>query len=276
MLEHGTPSDRDEALAGDLLEEFRAGRSEGWYWRQALAAWFVSWLKYLSRRRSLLIFAAVWSALAPAWASFIDSIEHSRTMLNPAWAVGHLFSMFWLWVALNVAFIWTGMLLFVTFHTRFAGSFSRAKLRRAFGLAPFIFLPMYFATFVLMNLFAYPGFEIDQGALTPIGEIADWKMRADALRIPYFLTILWTMWAATPLMSILSPTSVAWRPVKPPTEAGTSAANALSKPSLDTYKAKRFLVFVVGAGLLNALIAGFLICRLPPSHTPSIGSRGEP
>jgi hypothetical protein len=272
MLEHCIPGDYDEALAGDLLEEFRSGRSVGWFWRQALAAWFVGWLKYLSRRRSLLIFAAAWSTLAPAWASFVDSIEHSRSMLNPAWGLSHLFSMFWLWVALNVGFIWTGMLLFVMVHSRFASSFSRVKLRRAFRLVPFIFLPMYFVTFVLMNLFAYPGFDIDQGALTPIGEIADWKMRADALRIPYFLTILWTMWAATPLMSTLSPTSVAWRPVRLPNQAGTSAANAVSKPSLDTYTAKRFLVLMIGAGLLNALIAGFLICRLPPSHTPSIGS----
>ena len=272
VLEHGIPGDYDEALAGDLLEEFRSGRSDGWFWRQAFAAWFVGWLKYLSSRRSLLLFAAVWSTLAPAWASFVDSIEHSRGLLNPAWSGGHLFSMFWLWVALNVAFIWIGMLLFVMVHGRFASSFSRAKFSRAFRLAPLIFLPTYFVTFVLMNLFAYPGFDIDQGALTPLGEIADWKVRADALRVPYFLTILWTMWEATPLMSILSLTSIAWRPAKPPTQTGIPAATAVPRPNLDSYTAKRFLVLMVGAGLLNALIAGFLVCRLPPSNTPSIRS----
>ncbi len=268
MLEHGIPGDYDEALVGDLLEEFRAGRSEGWYWRQVLAAWCVGWLKYLSLRRSLLIFAALWSTLAPAWATIVDTIDR----FNPDVTIGPLFRMFCLWVALNTAFIWTGMLLFVLVHSWIASNFRISKLWRAFILAPLIFLPVYFATFVMMNLFAYPGFVIDQDARTPLGEIADWKMRADALRIPYFLTILWTMWAATPLMSIKSPISVAWRPAKPPTQARTSAANAVSKPGLDTYTAKRFLVFVVGAGLLNALIAGFLICRLPSSHTPSIGS----
>ena len=30
MLEHCTPADRHEVLSGDLLEEFRSGRSEAW------------------------------------------------------------------------------------------------------------------------------------------------------------------------------------------------------------------------------------------------------
>ncbi len=36
MLEHLTFGCRKEELAGDLCEEFRSGRSEGWYWRQVL------------------------------------------------------------------------------------------------------------------------------------------------------------------------------------------------------------------------------------------------
>ena len=268
MLEHLTPADRDEALAGDLLESFRAGRSSAWYWRQVLAAWFVGWLKYLSMRRSLLIFAALWSTLAPAWATIVDRIDR----LDSAMTIGPLFRTFCLWVALNTAFIWTGMLLFIMVHSLLASSFSGAKLRRAFMLAPLIFLPVYFATFVTMNLFAYPGFVIGQAVRTPLGEIADWKMRADALRIPYLLTILWTMWRATPLMGALKLTSITRRPVKPQVQAGIPAANAVPKPGLDAYTAKRFMVFMIGAGLLNGLIAGFLLCRLPESHTPTLNS----
>ncbi len=33
LLEHIRFSNTDEALAGDLLEEFTRGRSAAWYWR---------------------------------------------------------------------------------------------------------------------------------------------------------------------------------------------------------------------------------------------------
>ena len=59
MLEHLTPAERDEALAGDLLEGFRGGRSNGWFWRQALGAWVGAWARYFARRRSVLLFLAV-------------------------------------------------------------------------------------------------------------------------------------------------------------------------------------------------------------------------
>jgi hypothetical protein len=38
LLEHIRFSNTDEALAGDLLEEFTQGRSGAWYWRQVLLA----------------------------------------------------------------------------------------------------------------------------------------------------------------------------------------------------------------------------------------------
>jgi len=38
ILEHFGPEFNQEALAGDLNEAFQQGRSQGWYWRQVLAA----------------------------------------------------------------------------------------------------------------------------------------------------------------------------------------------------------------------------------------------
>src|SRR4029077_19914803 len=56
MLEHLTSGTRNEALAGDLLEELRAGRTNAWYWRQALSACAVSWSKSLAVRGPMLSF----------------------------------------------------------------------------------------------------------------------------------------------------------------------------------------------------------------------------
>ncbi len=38
LVEHLIPGPRNEALAGDLLEQFSQGRSVTWYWRQVLCA----------------------------------------------------------------------------------------------------------------------------------------------------------------------------------------------------------------------------------------------
>jgi hypothetical protein len=45
LLEHVRFSNTDEALAGDLLEDFRHGRSVAWYWRQVFAAILVGFRK---------------------------------------------------------------------------------------------------------------------------------------------------------------------------------------------------------------------------------------
>ena len=66
-LEHLTTRHLDDALAGDLLEVFRMGRSNGWYWRQVLATCVLSWVASLRARVPLLVFALMWSMAAPAW-----------------------------------------------------------------------------------------------------------------------------------------------------------------------------------------------------------------
>jgi hypothetical protein len=47
LLEQLSRRDRNEALEGDLLEQFGRGRSVAWYWRQVLAAVFESFLQEL-------------------------------------------------------------------------------------------------------------------------------------------------------------------------------------------------------------------------------------
>jgi hypothetical protein len=45
LLEHLNPGSQNEALAGDLLEQFSQGRAAAWYWRQVLVAILAGFMK---------------------------------------------------------------------------------------------------------------------------------------------------------------------------------------------------------------------------------------
>jgi hypothetical protein len=261
MLEHLTPPEHDEALAGDLLEGFRSGRSNGWFWRQAVGAWLGSWVHYLVRRRSVLLFAVLWSALAPAWTSVIDRIEReARTVANHLDTPLSTLPTLMLWLSLQFLFLWAGL---VVYFAGFARTRKPGLVLRACGVAAGLFLPAYFATSILMNLFAWPGLEIDRSGMTPLREIADVRTWAMAIRAPYLLTMLCAMWRSVPRVATV-----------PRTVFGDGAwtlpeVRQIGR-DIDRYSLSRFFGFVVVAGLLNALIAGFLLCRLPDAHYPTV------
>ena len=66
LLEHLTIGPRNEALTGDLLEEFRSGRSARWYWRQVLGAIIFGLSRAVGSQGTAALFALLWSMLAPA------------------------------------------------------------------------------------------------------------------------------------------------------------------------------------------------------------------
>ena len=59
LLRHLCPKDNQEALIGDLLESFREGRSDGWFWRQVLIALLAGVSKGLRLHWPQICFAVV-------------------------------------------------------------------------------------------------------------------------------------------------------------------------------------------------------------------------
>src|SRR3978361_1597753 len=67
LLEHLTLGRDNESLSGDLLEELRAGRSAGWYFRQVSMAMGIGLCEAIREYASPLLFSAGWSTLYPLW-----------------------------------------------------------------------------------------------------------------------------------------------------------------------------------------------------------------
>jgi hypothetical protein len=268
MLEHLAPAARDEALGGDLLEEFRRGRSEGWYWWQVLSACGLGWLLSLRARGSLLVFVLLWSMVAPAWNVLCDRIEESP-ILSRLWEMA---GGFWIlpafacWIALHSVFLWAGMLIFILAHGGFRRPFSDERLRRGFLLAPLVFVPLYGFMFLLVTLYWYSAFAQASLAATPLAQIADLRVLADVLRIPYLMALVAALWEAIP-RSRCRPAANPGEPIPMEVEAHSDTLALLS--ALEPTALSRFFGFMVAAGLMNAMIGGFLICRLPESHAPN-------
>lgn len=71
LLQRFVAADRSEALLGDLFEEYQAGRTSGWYWRETLIALFISLrrgvLRALSSSRAQFLLALLTESFLVIW-----------------------------------------------------------------------------------------------------------------------------------------------------------------------------------------------------------------
>lgn len=156
MLQRFPPGKRNEALAGDLLEEFQSGRSAGWYWRQVLGALVIGCSEAIRNHRTATLFAVLWSMLTPAWLLVVASLEWDFHLPERVWR------MTWPWstvcnlglmLGTNLLFIWIGIALYLMSHLWSKRNQSARPLRRGIWAsvpavvtlwAALIVLPQYF------------------------------------------------------------------------------------------------------------------------------------
>jgi hypothetical protein len=270
MLEHLIPKDRDEPLSGDLLEEYRAGRSDAWYWRQTLAACGIAWFRDLGARGPLLGFALLWCLAAPAWRALADRIQDGPElariwqMAGGVWIIPAL----GVWMALHSAFLWSGIVVYFLLRDWSRKPIGWGRIKRACVLATIFFVPVYAAAFVFANLYWWSLFADAKLASTTLGQITDLGALADLIRIPYLVALACALWKAVPQpMPTADPLAGAAQ-----ADSTAPAAPLAQTAKLDPFTVKKFFAFVVCAGLMNAMIAGFLVCRLPEAHSPTLGS----
>jgi hypothetical protein len=92
LLDRLTDTRRNAALAGDLLEEFRCGRSAAWYWRQTLIAVAHGVAGSVGELRPYLLglsaaYAAQFVVTLTLWSKSYPAVVH-----------GSGWTKFWVWV----------------------------------------------------------------------------------------------------------------------------------------------------------------------------------
>ena len=139
LLEHAVLGKLNEALAGDLVEEFKQGRSTPWYWRQVLKAIAVGFAEGIRREWFAIGFAIAWIVGLSAMWSYI--------MMDPRFQFLIGIGVGWDWpqsllyvagvfTAATTLSLWLGLGLYVTITRRYE------RRRFFFGMSISLFLDM--------------------------------------------------------------------------------------------------------------------------------------
>jgi hypothetical protein len=197
MLEHLTPSGSDDAIAGDLLEHFRTGRSTGWYWRQVITAISAELGRRVWLHRAPLLFAALWSFLAPAWVLLNARLHWDRSvaMLRIPWPWSMVLPIF-LASAVGLLFVWLGVLVYVMLCRTVLGRlhFGRPGIAVLSSIAAFAAAQICALLITLYASSHTPGHAIDGQTLPFIGGVRDLSLWAILLRLRYFPASACAMW----------------------------------------------------------------------------------
>jgi hypothetical protein len=239
MLDHFVPGGRDDALAGDLEEEFRSGRSRRWYWRQVAGTIAVASWRVLGNNGALMLFATLWSMLAPTWLLLIARAEE-HAHLNE-----RFYGMDWPWSTVcdlgllllaNLVFIWAGIVLYLVPDLLHSGGRRVRHLGRGLTASIRILMVVWIALIAVPKYFialekaqapvlgpvrsyaithlnpteviriapedewrAHYGDPVIVAEVNPLSLITDVRQTTLIVRLPFFLVVLCALWRATPV-----------------------------------------------------------------------------
>lgn len=193
ILEHLVPGKKNDALAGDLLEELRCGRPSLWYWRQVLAAFVVAGIESMRANWLAFVFAFFWAL--PATAVWIAMIRwQSGTFLARRWDLPWPYSMiceFGLTFGSQVLYVWAGVIFGFSSFSAAKRQFKVRRLVRGVWISLAAYLVAFAALFVWRLLFPM-GFNVRY--VTPAGLIIGLSMIA--FRMTFFVAVVAGLWSA--------------------------------------------------------------------------------
>jgi hypothetical protein len=148
LLERFNFGRRNDALIGDLIEEYGNGRSGAWYWRQALTTVAVAFCQEIRAHKVLAVRAvvtgwAVWYVYQRFASSWVDGILiYLRQMLPPAIQYKVSFGFVWwiIWLSVRAASGWTVARLHRGHQTAMVLLFSASVLLWKLRMLPLTFM----------------------------------------------------------------------------------------------------------------------------------------
>ncbi|HEX8711896.1 MAG TPA: hypothetical protein VF730_08490 [Terracidiphilus sp.] len=196
LLQHLAAGERNEALAGDLLEEFRSGRSGGWYWRQVLAYVAITNTRVVLGHAGALLFAGLWALLAPSWLPLTRPGEFrwlDPRILGLAWPWSSLCEV-GLTFSILISFVWAGLVLYLLLESVATRRFSFRRLRGGAMRSAAVFAPLYVGFRALTLILPGSGIRLARAAAHhPLGPF----LLGESICVPFFLTLLWAIWDAS-------------------------------------------------------------------------------
>jgi hypothetical protein len=170
ILEHLTIDEQKDAVSGDLLEEFRSGRSRGWYWRQVATAVIVSMARTLRINWFVLAFSALWVLPLPALEIYVLRAMRLGQFFPQRWSYPWPYSMICdiaITIGWKLLYLWLGITLC---QILFANATRRTSVRQlAKGLCASV--AVYVATYLGMVacFLAFPhAYAVDITRVNPI------------------------------------------------------------------------------------------------------------
>lgn len=181
ILERLIPGNRNDALSGDLREEFRSGRSASWYRKQVLAAFLIGCFDEIRSRSLALVFAAVWTIWARTWCFFaLWSATRCAEQIVP-WPYSTILGM----VISVVLSLWAALTVFGIIEYFMRHNLRGGKFWRGFWIGPVTFIILTFAVQVFsrplgLGAVGLGGFSFF--SYLPSLVVATWGVRSKPLR----------------------------------------------------------------------------------------------
>jgi len=197
MLEHLTLGRQNEALAGDLLEDFRRGRPATWYWRQVLVAIVVGFAPELRTQWPAIVYTTLCVIPVPAyWILAVENKLMNSPFFARRWDLEWPYSTIYdqiLYLGSQLIYIWCALMIYFLLFSLATRTVDLNRLARSLWKSALVFVAVSIGQVALFALLPeQAGHAIDRRHITALSAITD--PRFLEFRLPFFFILLLSIW----------------------------------------------------------------------------------